>query len=83
MLCSDSSEITQEILCINLNGSPSTWEGKGLWKELKMDRWSSPYLVLSQIMFVLLKLFLEPFKIFHHKVLPGELIVVGEMVDDL
>lgn len=44
---------------------------------------STPDLIFSKIMFVFLHLLLVSFEILDHQILSGELIVIGEVVNDL
>jgi hypothetical protein len=43
----------------------------------------APYFVLGQEVLVLLQLLLVTLEVLHHEVLARELVVIGEMVDDL
>lgn len=48
-----------------------------------MYPWSSPYLILREVVLILFEFFFVPFQIFDHEILAGELIVVRKVIDDL
>lgn len=61
----------------------ATREGEGSRKEVHVNSWASPNLVLCQVMLVLFEFLLVPFEVLDHQILAGELVVVGEVIDDL
>ncbi len=58
-----------------------TGESEGHREEIHMC--TSPHLILRHEVLVLLKFFLISLQVFHHEILAGKFVVVGEVVDDL
>lgn len=48
-----------------------------------MYSWSTPDLIFGKVVLILLQLLFVALQVLHHQVFASQLVVVGEMVDDL